>query len=86
MSNRVMRTISTLVASIEVYSVDECWCDLTGMPGDLEQLGRDIQARVRQWVNIPVGVGIGPTKTLALSGLLQLPFNASRRLVSNLCK
>ncbi|MBN0037801.1 Y-family DNA polymerase [Pseudomonas aeruginosa] len=60
-----MRTISTLVASIEVYSVDECWCDLTGMPGDLEQLGRDIQARVRQWVNIPVGVGIGPTKTLA---------------------
>jgi len=64
-SNRVMRTISTLVASIEVYSVDECWCDLTGMPGDLEQLGRDIQARVRQWVNIPVGVGIGPTKTLA---------------------
>ncbi|HCF1756626.1 TPA: DUF4113 domain-containing protein [Pseudomonas aeruginosa] len=35
------------------------------MPDDLEQLGRDIQARVRQWVNIPVGVGIGPTKTLA---------------------
>ncbi len=64
-SNRVMRTISTMVANIEVYSIDECWCDLTGMPDDLEQLGRDIQARVRKWVNIPVGVGIGPTKTLA---------------------
>lgn len=64
-SDRVMRTISTLVPQIEAYSVDECWCDLTGMQGDLEQIGRDIQDRVRRWVNMPVGVGIGPTKTLA---------------------
>lgn len=63
-SDRVMRTISTLVPQIEAY-IDECWCDLTGMQGDLEQIGRDIQDRVRRWVNMPVGVGIGPTKTLA---------------------
>jgi DNA polymerase V len=64
-SNRVMRTISTLVTSIEPYSIDECWCDLSGMEVDLEGLGREIQLRVRLWVNMPVGVGIGPTKTLA---------------------
>lgn len=64
-SNRVMRTISTLVARIEPYSCDECWCDFTGHQGDLEQLGLDIQRRVRVWVGMPVGVGIGPTKTLA---------------------
>ncbi|HHH9441352.1 TPA: translesion error-prone DNA polymerase V subunit UmuC [Pseudomonas aeruginosa] len=64
-SSRMMRTISTLVTSIEAYSIDECWCDLNGVTGDLEELGREIQKRVKQWVNIPVGVGIGPTKTLA---------------------
>ena len=64
-SNRVMRTISTLVGRIEPYSCDECWADLTGHQGDLEQLGLDIQKRVKVWVGMPVGIGIGPTKTLA---------------------
>ncbi len=60
-----MRTISTLVGRIEPYSCDECWADLTGHQGDLEQLGLDIQKRVKVWVGMPVGIGIGPTKTLA---------------------
>ncbi|NMZ43494.1 Y-family DNA polymerase [Pseudomonas oryzihabitans] len=64
-SNRVMRTIQGMVPDLEVYSIDECWADLTGMPGDLEALGREIQARVHRWVGIPVGVGISTTKTLA---------------------
>jgi DNA polymerase V len=48
-----------------VYSIDEAFADLAGMPGDLEHLGRDIRARVLKHTGIPVGVGIAGTKTLA---------------------
>lgn len=65
MSERVMTTIESLVPALEVYSIDEAFADLTGLPGCLEQLGRDIRARVLRWTGIPVGVGIAGTKTLA---------------------
>lgn len=65
MSERVMTTIESLVPALEVYSIDEAFADLAGLPGCLEQLGRDIRARVLRWTGIPVGVGIAGTKTLA---------------------
>ena len=65
LSGRVMRTLRTVAPRIEVYSIDEAFLDLQGMQGDLEQLGREIRARVLREVGIPVGVGIAPTKTLA---------------------
>ncbi len=65
MSNRMMRTIRTLVPRQEIYSIDESFADLTGMPGDMTALGRQIRARVDQWTGIPTCVGIGPTKTAA---------------------
>ncbi|WP_312246989.1 DinB/UmuC family translesion DNA polymerase [Stutzerimonas nitrititolerans] len=65
LSGRVMRTLRTMAPRIEVYSIDEAFLDLQGMQGDLEQLGREMRARVLREVGIPVGVGIAPTKTLA---------------------
>lgn len=64
MSQRVMSVIESLVPSCEVYSIDEAFADLTGIHA-VEQLGREIRARVLQLTGIPTGVGIGPTKTLA---------------------
>lgn len=65
MSERVMTVIEGMVPAIEVYSIDEAFADLTGMPGSLEQLGRQIRAQVLQLTGIPTGVGIATTKTLA---------------------
>ncbi|UVE19160.1 translesion error-prone DNA polymerase V subunit UmuC [Pseudomonas sp. LS44] len=65
MSQRVMTTLEGMVPAIEVYSIDEAFADLTGMPGDMEALGRAMRARVLRWTGIPVGVGIATTKTLA---------------------
>ncbi|RQW27273.1 Y-family DNA polymerase [Rhodobacteraceae bacterium CH30] len=65
MSRRMMVAIGSLVPRYEVYSIDECFADLTGMEGDLTALGQQIRARVEQWVGIPTCVGIGPSKTLA---------------------
>lgn len=64
LSRRMMETIATLVPAIEVYSIDECFADVSGM-ADLTALGHSIRQRVLQWVGIPTCVGIAPTKTLA---------------------
>lgn len=65
MSQRVMSIIESMVPSAEVYSIDECFADLTGITGPLEPMGRDIRRRVLRDTGIPVGVGIATTKTLA---------------------
>jgi DNA polymerase V len=66
MSNRVMSILAQYSPFQEVYSIDECFLDLTGGPGgDLQQYGQDIRERVRQWTGLPVCVGIASTKTLA---------------------
>jgi DNA polymerase V len=65
LSERVMSTIESLVPRIEVYSIDEAFAELTGMQIDLAQLGRKIRAQVLACTGLPVGVGIGPTKTLS---------------------
>ena len=64
LSRRMMATIASLVSNIEVYSIDECFADVSQL-SQLRQLGLDIKARVYQWVGIPTCVGIAPTKTLA---------------------
>src|SRR5690606_11645522 len=50
----------------EVYSIDECFLDLTGFERrDLADYGLEIRSRIKQWVGLPVCVGIGASKTLA---------------------
>lgn len=65
MSERVMAIIESMVPAVEVYSIDEAFADLTGMPGNLTALGREIRTKIYKCTGIPVGVGIAPTKTLA---------------------
>ncbi len=65
MSERVMTIIESMVPSGEVYSIDEIFCDLSGISGDLTQFGRTIRAKVLKCTGIPIGVGIARTKTLA---------------------
>ncbi|WP_329606277.1 DUF4113 domain-containing protein [Pseudomonas proteolytica] len=50
---------------ISFLYIDEAFADISGMPGSLEQLGRQIRAQVLQLTGIPTGVGIATTKTLA---------------------
>ncbi|WP_456300734.1 translesion error-prone DNA polymerase V subunit UmuC [Zobellella maritima] len=66
-SSRVMRVLEMLAPAVEVYSIDEAFLDLTGVANAMELVafGKQVRARVEQWVGITVGVGIAPTKTLA---------------------
>ena len=66
LSDRVMQTLSTLVPTIEIYSIDEAFLDMTNLTGiDLSALGNEIRTTVMQLIGIPVSIGIAPTKTLA---------------------
>ena len=64
-SNRVMKILAGFAPNIEVYSIDESWLDFSGINGDLEKIGKEIQQEVLRQTGIGVGVGFGKTKTLA---------------------
>ena len=65
MSDHMMSLAAGLGHRQEVYSIDECFVDLSGIRGNLTERSRKVRQRILQWVGIPCGIGIGPTKTLA---------------------
>jgi DNA polymerase V len=65
MSQRVMQVLSGYAPRVEIYSIDEAFLDLSGMPGDLTAYCQGICNTVKQWTGIPISIGIAPTKTLA---------------------
>ncbi len=74
MSRRVMETLKAELPSIEIYSVDEAFLDLSGVDVSiLKNYGEKLAAKVKRNTGIPVSIGIAPTKTLA-------------KIASKLCK
>jgi DNA polymerase V len=66
MSARVMSTLEEFAPSLEVYSIDEAFLDLTGVcHRDPIAYAHRIRKAVFRATGIPVCVGMGPTKTLA---------------------
>ena len=66
MSWRVMETLRLLAPVTEVYSVDEAFLNLEGIPVErLREYGKQIKDTVEQWTGISVSVGIATSKTLA---------------------
>lgn len=65
LSNRVMSLLSRFSPNQEVYSIDESFLDLTGIPTNHTAYAQNIRQTIRQCVGIPVCVGIAPSKTLA---------------------
>jgi DNA polymerase V len=66
-SNRVMNVLSDLCPEIDIYSIDEAFLDLRSFKKniDLVSFSYDCKRKIREWVGIPVSIGIAPTKTLA---------------------
>ncbi len=66
MSNRVMSILGMFSPEQEIYSIDECFLDLSGFKRlNHTDYGQQIRQRIKQWIGLPVCVGIGSTKTLA---------------------
>ncbi|CPR21540.1 Error-prone, lesion bypass DNA polymerase V (UmuC) [Brenneria goodwinii] len=67
LSHRVMLTLMEIAPSVEVYSIDEAFIDMSGVSNciPLDTFGRQIRSQVLKNTGLTVGVGIAPTKTLA---------------------
>ena len=67
LSERVMMLLTEMSPGIEIYSIDEAFIDVTGVAScmPLEAFGHQMRDRIRKETGLTVGVGIGPTKTLA---------------------
>lgn len=64
MSARVMALLGSMAPDQEIYSIDESFLDLTGLP-DPVAIGRQIRQEVLRHTGLVVCVGIGSSKTLA---------------------
>ncbi|MDD2466851.1 MAG: translesion error-prone DNA polymerase V subunit UmuC [Desulfobulbus sp.] len=64
MSHRVMRILRSVTPWLEIYSIDEAFVDVRGIP-DLIEFGTMVRKTIKQWTGITVAVGMAPTKTLA---------------------
>jgi len=66
LSRRVMDTLRILAPSVEVYSVDESFLDLTGIDENkLYDYALFVKHTTELWTGIPVSIGVAPTKVLS---------------------
>ncbi len=64
LSERVMASLRSFGHGLEVYSIDEAFVQLPSeQPWEIQ--AEALSTRVERWTGIPVGVGIGSTKSLA---------------------
>lgn len=63
---RVTSIIRSFFPDQEIYSIDECFCDLAGYDYlDPEQLAIELRSEILKCTGIPVCIGVARTKTLA---------------------
>ena len=68
MSGRVMQSLNQWTPSVEIYSIDEAFLDLSGLGYDLDSIDslmNEIVTTVKKWTGIPVSLGVGSTMTLS---------------------
>jgi DNA polymerase V len=70
MSKRVTNILRNSIYHVENYSIDESFCWLDGYERcyDIEEYMRSVANKIKIWTDIPVSVGIAPSKTLAKMG------------------
>ncbi len=65
-TDRVMSLVRKAAPTFYRYSIDEGFCDLSGMDNyDLKKWGEDLSAYIWKATRMPVSIGIASTKTLA---------------------
>ena len=65
-SQRVMETLARFASDVEIYSIDEAFLGLNGFENyELSKSCKYIRRTIKQWVGIPVSIGVSTTKTLS---------------------
>lgn len=80
-SHRVFEVVRNYTPQVEIFSIDECWADVTGSRqfGTAEEIARTIQSRIRDELGLPCSIGVAPNKFLAkMASDLQKPLGLTR--------
>ncbi len=67
-SRRIMAILADTTPLVEPLSLDEAFCDVTGVPGardDVRALGESLRTRILDEEGLHCAVGVGPTKFVA---------------------
>ena len=65
-SQRVMEVLLGFSPEVEIYSIDEAFLNFKGFKNhELLTYCKHIRQTIKQWVGIPVSIGVGSTKTLS---------------------
>ena len=65
-SQRVMETLAKFASEVEIYSIDEAFLALNGFENyELNTYCSYIRRAIKQWIGIPVSIGVSSTKTLS---------------------
>ena len=65
-SQRVMETLAKFASEVEIYSIDEAFLALNGFDNyELSTYCSYIRRTIKQWIGIPVSIGVSSTKTLS---------------------
>ncbi|MBS4023440.1 MAG: DNA polymerase IV [Dethiobacter sp.] len=67
-SFRILEILRSYTPLVEPFSIDEAWLDVSGcerLLGTAADIGRDLQFRIEQELNIPSSIGISCNKFLA---------------------
>jgi len=64
MSTRLMSIAAGLGPEQEIYSIDESFVGVAGVPA-ITRRAHLVRERLLQWIGVPCGIGIGSTKTLS---------------------
>ena len=65
-SQRVMEILARFASDVEIYSIDEAFLGLNGFENyELNSYCSYIRRTIKQWVGIPVSIGVSSTKTLS---------------------
>lgn len=66
-SRRVFDIVRQYTPLVEIFSIDECWADVTGSHqfGTPLEMADQIQLRIHEELGLPCSIGVGPNKFLA---------------------
>jgi DNA polymerase V len=82
MSQRVMDTLRESAPVVEVYSIDEAFLNLEGIP-DLQSFVKDLRIKVYRNTGIPVSIGAGSTKSIAKIANKESKHNEGTLIIDN---
>ncbi|MFH1715359.1 MAG: DNA polymerase IV [Elusimicrobiota bacterium] len=73
-SSRIQKILLKYTDLVEVYSIDECFVDITGIKKEADVIAKEIKSVIKKELQLTCSIGVGPNKLIAkLAGDMNKP-------------